>query len=513
MLDFETEMFLFACGDPAAGAGAGLAAADIILPGAAYRGPRGAVTRRGTDLCVTWGDPAAAHSRLHYHAASGDLTVTTDASGQMALRCAMLGGRIYVASHDLALAGQVPFAVDDAALALLRRLGWSLGNRSLIRGITVLPAGRTVMSGGQVSHAAPCHPDGGDPVPRMLSFLAGRLPPGPVTVELSAGFDSRAALAATLACKNAADIRVMTEGPPGSRDVAVAETICRRLGLSLTRRRTRPRATRAILADWSLTAARANGHVEVDILASRGPEMPTVCGDGGEIHRGYYDPFRPFRDPPGGPPDRAAAILARCLGRSDRLAARVGDLAAGADSAARVLDLFYLTERFGVWNQKLARDPRQRISPFYAADALTPPGRHDRCAPHLALIRRYLPAALDLPVNGGPSPAMHGPGAAARFARDLAIFRAKLGRRLRRDDALKDSRAAAMAALCGALPEGFLNEPADGWAELGAQRFLRLYRLAAEAAPRPAQVPGPVRNNRPECRLPPFPTQTTEGST
>ncbi|MEM7671557.1 MAG: hypothetical protein AAF317_20945 [Pseudomonadota bacterium] len=438
-------------------------------------------------------------ARLDYDLATGAITLGCDVSGQLALRYARIGATVYVASHDIALAPFVPLEVDETTRASIRDAGWSVGGFSLIRGIEVCRGGETVTLRDDVVRTGPDYPPETCPETAMLDYLGARMPAGTVTVELSAGFDSRAALAATLACKETHEIAAFSEGPADSLDVTVAREICRRYGISFEHRLTPPADTAFILDSWSRTAASSNGHIDISILASRQPSCgTTICGDGGEIHRGYYYPYTPFqrlidRD---GAATEARAAIGRKLPGGDRLDAAVSRLAAPGTSGREVMDRFYIAERFGIWNQKLTRDGEARISPFYARRAMGRLGQGLWSRPHVNLIARHLAKAADLPINGEAAPASYAGGLLRTGWLETGVLLGKIRRRLRRRADLQDSRADVMSTLIRGLPAGFLHHPAQSWTDYGASRFLSLYAEAASSSGAAAQ-PAPVTQGLP----------------
>lgn len=462
--------------------GGTLPAATYTPAGAHFQGSEHLVTNEGPLFTVTMGDPDGAYSTLRYDSQTGSVTLESDLSGQLCLRYAQIGRTLYVASHDLLLAPYVPFSVDERSLTNLRKVGWSLGGHSLIQGITTCPAGSrvTIRPNGTVETSHSSLPTTHSAHDAILGYLSDRLPSGLVTVELSAGFDSRAALAATLACKEVSDIRAFSEGPADSQDVMVAAEICKRYGIAFTHRTTYHRSFEEVLNDWSHAAALNNGHIEVNILASRGKSIPTVCGDGGEIYRGYYYPYRPFerlRSPVSIDPHQ---VLKKKMGGGERLNTVLAHLSKLTEGPRAVLDLFYATERFGVWNQKLAREGSQRVSPFYARKAFHAVGNGRDCLLHCELIEKYLPKTMEIPINDEAAPSAYAGGKVKQAMLEARILAAKVARRVYKPKNLQTDRADRMNAVLQNLPEGFLYGQAGGWADYGAQRFLQLYREAAD---------------------------------
>ncbi len=461
------------------------------VEGVSFFGPPGLLKRHENELVIELGSLGGAYSRLIYDKPTGALKLESDITGQLALRFAFVDGQVIVSSHDILLAPFLAYEPDEASLAAIARFGWSVGGYALVRNITVCRGGEGVLIGrdGRVTVTPAQFPQGRDPVQSMLDYLGSKLPAGPVTVELSAGWDSRAALAATLACKSVSDIRVFSEGPEGSLDVCVAKDLCKTLGISFTRRETKVRAPVDILGDWTASAWRNNGNIEIDVLASRQrTEGPVVCGDGGEIHRGNYYPYVPFgrlRKRQGYSPEQA---LARKFGASGRLSEAVERLSADRASSAEVLDRFYAVERYGIWNQKLAREGSTRISPFEARASMVELGKGEQCGAHLSLIRKYLPSAMQVPINGQATPNDYAGGLVRDFILESRIFAGKVQGRLSRRADLQGSRASVMEEALRTLPADFIMGDAKSWAEYGARRFLKLYSEISLKGHRPLHV-------------------------
>ena len=475
---------------------------------------------------------------LVYAKTSGVVRLFGDMAGQRTLRwtrCA--DGSLIVASHDVALiaTGALRPVPDPTSFASAGAIGWSLGDASHITGISVCRPGDLVTLH-PARNLAGCD---GDRVDRLEPVMKGDAPIADlavaslerslghrqhVTAELSAGFDSRASLAALLALRQPHQITAFCEGPETSQDVLTAQRICQRTGIRLEHRMTPALSEEngdVFVQAWSRATVECNGNFSTRVLASWMAfddlllSGMSVGGDGGEIFRDVYRPYRPYGSFVGTPERPAEDVLARRFlpGPHDpavmhRLRAVTARLRAGARSEAQVLRRFYVTERFGVWNQKLARASgrRARISPFHGRHAMRAVDGCDRMAAeggrlHHALVARYLPAALDLPVNGEASMKRHTGRSIDRFVLETRILGGKLGRRLARSPAgrivdLEDARSAVAtrmsaraiaASESGLLVEGtrfrgtveeieaqIARNGSDAWTELAAERFARI---------------------------------------
>jgi hypothetical protein len=478
------------------------------------------------------------------------ISLFSDIVGQRTSRfVALPDGIVVVSSHDLGLAimGVVPPVEDSLSLASITSIGWSLGNASLIDGIQACyPSELIVISGPsllkntsqanqvdiyQIQNTStttdqPLHD-------LVVHWLGGSIESRkPIWVELSAGFDSRASLAATLAVANAEALTAFSEGPADSLDVQVAKEIAHRAGIRFEHRETPMQTPEAFVFEWSRTAAATNGNIDISVLASRKSaprsEAPpvSICGDGGEIYRGHFYPYRPFSRVAGHLKCSAEHTLALKLLASlpealrSGLRLRLDNVAARlrfeSSSETEVLDRFYAMERFGIWNQKLVRDPaaRNRHSPFYSRRAMqagfgmpTPMGWTNGL--HVELISRHLPKALDLPINGEASAQRHRRGLVNKLVLEISMLSGKISRQLRkrlgqpmvnlemaRNMVITNLAAGIIADTRSFLPsagseysgsaENILARISaygrSSWQELGALRFLRIYQNLYENA-------------------------------
>ena len=475
------------------------------------------VAHRPHSVEIRYGDVAdGAHALVRHDEGADVVTIDADMTGQRTARYAAKDGAVHVSSHDIGLADVVPYAVDELSRLSLEVMGSSMGDASLIRGIGTARAGRrttVAITTGAVDVVDLPEPSGGTVMEAAVAHLADRLPPGPVQAELSAGYDSRASLAATLACKSASDIHAFSEGPADSTDVVVAREIARRAGVPFERRETPgPPDVDVFLRAWTRAALENNGHYDIEVLASSwgGRRDVVVCGDGAE---GFRSKFRgmpvPWRDAA----MRTGSIrdvVRRTCPVPEPLTARFDEmllpLLERAKRPANAVDRYYFAQRFAVWNQKLARSggAERRPSPFYSRRAQSiflnespcEAGRHMEL--HRDLVRAHLPSALDLPVNGGATLSASGPGMLNELRYLSGEYRAKVVRRLdrRRRFGGADLMAARRAVVTGFIEAAAREDDVAAAVReeraLGGipamRRFLALYEDAARRFGTPRRV-------------------------
>ncbi len=404
---------------------------------------------------------------------SNTLLAAGDVCGQRSLRYAQAEGMTIVSPHDVGVlaTGLVPYELDTTSAASAFSIGWSVRGVPLVRGVTrVQPMEQVELSsdaatarrleplGAAYERAEGSHADA--VVQAQLEHLDAVLPTDrTITVELSAGLDSRGSLAAALALRPKARLQVFSDGGPESLDVRVAREIAQQAGVAFDNPppRRRPPAD-AVIRELGHLALAANGTGEALAFMtnrptdfSRDPDV-SVSGDGGEIFSGFYFPYRPFlpQTIEGVRPRDAFASKFRLKqvawaqpdlqsALSARLEATFADLEVEAADALDVLDRLYAFERYGVWNNKLERchGNGSRFSPYSsrcgirAAYAGTTAEKR-ACSPQATLIRRHLPGAVSIPINGVRRLDLDDYGGPGRIAGDAYEFAAKALRKVRR---------------------------------------------------------------------------------
>lgn len=420
---------------------------------------RGADDARRTDL---------AFGAITFDRAATTLTAFGDVTGQRSLRFAHAYGMAIVSPHDVGIlaTGVIPFVLDTTSAASAFAVGWSMTGAPLASGLTrveamqrasITPEGvetSSLKELGYVSGSARDH--GTAVVDAQLAYLDASLPTdGTITVELSAGLDSRGSFASALAVRPKHQLKVFSDGGPQSQDVRVAREIAKRVGVAFDNPTPVRPTHEAVVRELSHLATAANGTGEALAFMTNRPTDFTrdpavsVSGDGGEIFSGYYFPYRPFRSPTDDVQPREAFRAKFRLSNvkwaadgvgaamEERLGTLLSDIGADARGPLDTLDRLYLFERYGVWNTKLKRchGNASRFTPFasvrgiraaYAGTAADKRG----CNPQDALIRAHLPEALSLPINGVRRPDLDGLGEVGRLAGDGYELGAKAVRKV-----------------------------------------------------------------------------------
>lgn len=367
--------------------------------------------------------------------AAPHLHLFSDITGQRRLRYGFRAdGTLVVSSHDVGLAamGALERRADLHSLASVARHGWSLGAHPLLHGGTAAPpyaltSFAPAAGGGARSRRFTVtttrlpDPAADLDVPAhelLLEDFAARIGPTcRLRVHLTAGWDSRAALAAAFAVREAGAVETWVEGPVDCLDVRRARALAARLGLAFSHRELPTLSTEAFRFHLSRSCVAANGVIETYILPSNAVAPPSpalgVHGGGGEIHRGFYYPYRPFAHLTNCPYGSARFALRRRFCKTntsselrDRLDDVIDNLECVSNSQQEILDRFYATERFGVWaaSARLDSSGARSASPFDSrrlmrrAFATTTTRGFDYTL-HRELIRRFTPQLLDLPFN------------------------------------------------------------------------------------------------------------------
>jgi asparagine synthetase B (glutamine-hydrolysing) len=265
------------------------------------------------------------YSVVLYNKVDKSVTFFGDKIGQRTLFYSMKDDHLIVSSHEVGVicSGLIDTDVDPVSMATVNTAGWSLGNYGLIKGVRAcqpmtcgLFRKGTLQVEVMPKPEEQITPDSKTLAQECCAYLAEDLEgTGTVEIELSAGFDSRGALGATLSSKSAGQLHGFSEGEADSEDVIVAADIARRVGISFERRDTPKSDLETFRKQWAYSAVENNGNFDISVLASKKPTQPdmipdvSICGDGGEIFRGYYYPYRPFEHVRGIPDADPFSIL------------------------------------------------------------------------------------------------------------------------------------------------------------------------------------------------------------
>jgi hypothetical protein len=395
---------------------------------------------------------------------SRELLVVSDRLGQRTLRYLSLGGRLLVASHDLALVatGAVAPELDLVSAASVFSVGWSIGGAPLLAGVRRLAAGERLRfqdGRSQLDVHAPFarpahrHPrDRTDVNRRMLCAIGERVRRfasrrATVHCDLTAGLDSRVVWSMLAAVTQPEQRIAYTTGSSEGLEVTTAARI-----VSLTGGRhevgpvpevvavdfARHLRALAVALNGDTSGKRALGRLPVASAPVR------IGGGGGEIFRGYY---ASLADPKDRPEEAASKFLARRAPRLDALSpasqltlnARVTAVfarhAEWSPHPSDWFEAFYALDRLGVWGRVATWRYWAPIwNPFACADAvellfsLPVPSAHHVDLHQRALRQHFLRGYL-MPTNGSGWPPLEGPGRLRARGRKLLKTMVKFTRR------------------------------------------------------------------------------------
>jgi hypothetical protein len=373
-----------------------------------------------------------------------------------------------VSPHDLTLIAtrRFPIVIDPISLASMAACDWSLGGRSLVKGVfRCHPLEVVRWQEGELTRRALAQPFENERIDRrdargiqrqvdrvadrtmeyVESQVAGL---SRVQCSLTAGMDSRAVFAALCGAKGAGAIEATTSGGERSLDVVVARRLARMVGASHRQQEPAAPTTEDFVGSTRLRAFFCNGDTNAKRSMTRLPRVDpsrewSAGGNGGEIYRGF---FYQYFGMTGVAPRSTSQLAERLLSWRFRRLAKLpfADLVFAAGVRDRLLDalrlaercssdpydiadLLYLFERYGRWGSAPAALPWQRAwTPFESIAAIreafrlpSPVGK--RCTLHATLVRRFLPArAYWTPINGGQLLALDGDGR-ARYALRQAL--------------------------------------------------------------------------------------------
>lgn len=474
-------------------------------------------------------------------------TVVSDILARRTLRFFHDGPRTLVSTHDAALVatGLIRPSFNLEAIGSSAALGWSLGGTPLLDGVKAIGPDEYLTWAGDkpesiydppISTAGRLRADQKKAIADHLSMMVDHLvattaarcgPEGPVKVDLTAGIDTRTALALAFACMRRDRITVHTEGREHDLDMVVARRIAKGARLPHEILRPEPQDPGGFRAHLEVLAFAANGETDgkralTDIFRKANFVDPSVrlCGPGA-LYRGPYYPLRSrselLRIRPGDVAHhfqhkykKALALPWRDDGMESRLhgaiVSCVERYARFADYPVDILDFFTDYERIARNSSCWARcswwsqyfDPLSSSLVFGMSFRLPAPMGYG-VAVNRRILARHLRRGYYLHLLNGRA---YGPGLASatlsrRLARVLALaqgVRAKASRHIPllpsgERGSLDNWYAAELARTAGAFSEEVLLSPGSLTLKLLKEDGVRsmLGNLG-----KPGAVPGPV---------------------
>jgi hypothetical protein len=411
---------------------------------------------------------------------TGQVWITSDLLGRLALRLARQHDDWFISPHDLCLvaAGAAAIEFDPVALVSCAVVENSLAARSLLKDIIGLEGNDIcrIDASGELQRTRVPKLDFGarldakdergirrlreEAVDRCVEaarhLLEQRVA---VRASLTAGLDSRAALAILLGAGARSRLHTMTSGGDRSLDFRTAQRVARLAGVEHSRLTPTPATTDGFLDHGRLWAFVMNGDTDAKRAARPLPRWTRgiksgVEGTAGEVYRGYYYQYFGFTGTITSDPRRVAQImLSRRFRRfkglpladeglrvrfAERLHGVFDEYASLSQDGSDLVDLFYIFERCAHWGARAFRGSwSHTINPFLVPTALrtayrlpAPVGRTS--AFHAIAIRRYFPEAYWVPINGGSLLALEGPGKMRYATRQTLVALGYLKERLRR---------------------------------------------------------------------------------
>jgi hypothetical protein len=411
---------------------------------------------------------------------AGHVWLASDLLGRLALRLARRQDDWFISPHDVCLvaAGAAAIEFDPIALVSSAVVENSLQARSLLKGIIGLEGNdicRIDGSGELLRRRMPkldfnARVDAKDQqgirrlreeaVDRCVEAAKHLLENRPaVRASLTAGLDSRAALAILLGAGARSRLHTVTSGGDRSLDFRTAQRVARLAHVQHSRLTPTPATADAFIDHGRLWAFVMNGDTDAKRAARPLPrwtrgQSTGVEGTAGEVYRGYYYQYFGFTGSITNDPRQAARIMlsrrfrrykglplaseSLRIGFAERLQASFDEYAALSSTGSDLVDLFYLFERCAHWGARAFRGTwSHTINPFLVPSALRtayrlPPPVGRTSAFHAIAIRRYFPEAYWVPINGGSLLALEGPGKVRYATRQSLVGFGYLKERLRR---------------------------------------------------------------------------------
>ena len=369
--------------------------------------------------------------------------VRTDIVGVRSLNYTQLDNALMLSPQlvGLVASGLVKPRWDETTVASIVGIDWSVGRRSLLRGVSFTQPYQTLdwtPRGLQSQYSSPLElstrpsdasaeaiTNGCDQVVDQMVDSCRTFSESSSTIRISLtdGLDSRVILALLLGAGVRDKLMATTSGISDSPDVAGAAWLASLVGIPHVRREPVGVVSDTFLEHAKLLAFLDSGDGTSKRALSPMPsyrmDYTSIGGNGGEIYRGNYYPvfglaglvpndperfantfvarlrharFRGFDPAKHGYQERVTRRLAETLQTFKDLGARSADLA----------DLLYLWERHGHWGAAGFRRPWARSwSPFASPSAIqkfyrlpAPLGKNNDV--HARAIRRYLPLSAYL---------------------------------------------------------------------------------------------------------------------
>lgn len=409
--------------------------------------PPFAAVRAGDDAVTMVADSMG--FRPLYHSAS------EDSGGGVLSTSAILAGR--------AISG----VLDETAVAVQSQLGWQLGQRTLLSGISKLTPGSVARLDGRGVHLSHTPRDSPPDLPLdeavaravqlLRTSLESLLDDHPDAVlQLTGGQDSRLLLSAIPVARRRG-LRAMTLDVPGSGDVAVATALAARYGLRHEVHALAELDSLSPVDAWALcraAASRLDGTADPIAQAALGlaerqlEQGVRISGLGGEVARGFYyvgrvrdrpltrkasDQLAAWRMFANESVERDALDPAFAAWAHDTAESALFDaMAAGGKEWFRATDHLYLVDRMQRWAgvTDVAEEYERRvINPMLDEEFLT---IARRLAPankanslFLARLQMELDAELGgVPLEGRPAPIAYAhPDAWTSFGRTMSLGR------------------------------------------------------------------------------------------
>ena len=354
---------------------------------------------------------------------------------------------LIISPHDLTIVatGLCPIEYDITSAASVVACDWSLGGKPLLKNLTLAdPNTHTVWKDGNlnINHKPMIiQEDRIQPndkkaiesnIDRMIEKMQADVKhltadAQEVTVELTAGMDSRTITAILLSVLDSSQICAFTSGSPGHYEVKAANRISRLYALKQKGFTPGPKAVDSLLPFSRLLAFISNGTTNSKRTTFTLPKPlkkkpTTFIGTAGEIYRDALI-YSPLRKPPLSKfttndlvrhlerkLPRIRQLLWSDLDTADSIASRltssIEHLQKISSDPRDTLNLFYLYERYCRWGSASARSifTSNRYSLFQspALAALgyrLPAPISQNCLLHRTIIKRYMPKAYHQLLN------------------------------------------------------------------------------------------------------------------